>query len=115
MKLTWSVLEIGWMIFLRAEILKRLKPCVEYRFGGRIVFHIPAVNRARARVEVEIDVKFVTGLFIRLTRQIFLNVFLRTEQAFFFAAPQCHSYGSPRPGTDRFKNAHRFKGRRGTV
>ena|SRR5437016_5173145 len=71
----------------RTEIFERLKPRVEYRFHACVVFEIPAVDRASAGILIKVGVEFVACRFIRVTGEIFGDIFLRAKQALLLTIP----------------------------
>src|SRR5256885_1156886 len=96
LKLRWSVAPIPGRTFFRAERLQGREPSIEHRLYAGRVLEIPAVNRARPRIEIQIHEDAIARLPIGVAGEVPIDVRLGSEQAFFFAAPQREPDGPAR-------------------
>src|SRR5690242_18979817 len=90
----------------RAEIRERLQPDVEDAADLLIVLQIPAVDRAGAVVDVEVDVEFVARRPVRVARKMLGGPRLRSKEPLLLAAPERDADRPPRPRADRMEDAH---------
>lgn len=93
------------------EIPERLKPGAEDWSHSQIVLEPNTADPARSIVEIVISRQILMFGFHYLggdVGQMVAHIGLRTQQPFFFAAPQRDSNGAARLGAHRFENSHRF-------
>ena len=89
--------------------MERLQPFFEYGPHLIVPHHADAAEFSRTGVVVKIGVQLVIfglGLHGLAIREMLLHIRLRSQQAFFFAAPQRDPYGTVHLQVQSFENAH---------
>src|SRR4051812_30247440 len=96
-----------------SQILERLEPRIEDRLRRGVPFHVEAVDRPVAGIDVEVHVELVARGAVRVTGEMLRDPRLRSVQSLLLATPEREANRAPRASAHRLEYARGFEdGRR---
>ena len=89
-----------------ANILQRCKPRVEERLRGRVALAVPAINRARTRIVVEVHRQLRARAGIRVASVVLLHVGLGAQQSLLLPTPDGRANRAPGRNAEALEDSH---------